>query len=86
MRFLIVVLVMLCPVMAFCASYEISSRCSDLNPGDGFMEEGSPSNPYVVRDSYGREVRTISTRTSDLNPGDGFMESGSRSNPYIFED
>jgi len=59
----------------------------DFNPGDGFMEQGSPSNPYVVRDrGTGRDTGLrIKSQMEDFNPGDGFMDKGTAGNPYIIE-
>jgi hypothetical protein len=35
--------------LAYDGEYEIRPESPDLFPGDGFMEEGSYSNPYVFR-------------------------------------
>ena len=63
--------------------YTISPMVPDLMPGDGFMEAGSSSNPYVMTTDDGTEIGTIESEVPDLAPGDGFMEQGSFSNPWI---
>ena len=70
---------------AWAGDYTIRPRAPDFTPGDGFMDKGSYSNPYIIEDSHGREVGTIRPRCPDLIPGDGFMEEGSFANPYEIE-
>ena len=70
---------------SFARELEIQPEYNDLNPGDGFMDAGSKSNPYVIS-SGGRDIGTISPKYMDLNDGDGFMDAGSRANPYIIDD
>ena len=65
--------------------YTLSPSVPDFQRGDGFMELGSPSNPYIITDQYGREVGEIRSESIDLTPGDGFMEQGSTLNPYVIE-
>ena len=70
---------------ALADEYTIESALPDFQPGDGYMEAGSPLNPYIIRNEYGEEVGTISTHIPDFNPGDGYMEPGSPLNPFVIE-
>ena len=70
---------------ALADEYTIETVLPDLTQGDGYMEAGSPLNPYVIRNEYGEEVGTIRTQLPDFNPGDGYMEPGSPLNPYVIE-
>ena len=87
MRVLVITIVILSvfalPVLA--DEYTIESALPDFQPGDGYMEAGSPLNPYIIRNEYGEEVGTISTHIPDFNPGDGYMEPGSPLNPFVIE-
>jgi len=89
MKYLIVIVLICCSVGIAYAwddnEYEIKSRTTDLFPGDGMFEAGTPSNPYVVEDSSGDEIGTVKTRTMDLFPGDGMFEAGTDSNPYVIK-
>ena len=68
--------------LAYDDTYTLEPRTRDLFPGDGWFEEGTRNNPYVVRE-HGRETGwELSPRSHDLFPGDGFMEEGSASNPW----
>ena len=70
---------------ALANEYTIESEINDFQPGDGYMEAGSPLNPYIIRNEYGEEVGTISSEINDFSPGDGYMEPGSPLNPYVIE-
>jgi len=80
-----VLLVLVGAGSAHARDYELQARYPDLRRGDGFAEEGSIYNPYVIRDQYGQELAEVRPRFYDLNPGDGFFENGSPSNPYVIE-
>lgn len=64
---------------------EISPRYYDFDAYDGFMDPGSYSNPYVVKDSYGQELGEIKPRYYDFDTNDGFMDPGTDSNPYVID-
>ena len=87
MRVLVITIVILSvfalPVLA--DEYTIESALPDFQPGDGYMEAGSPLNPYIIRNEYGEEVGVIKTRLPDFTPGDGFMDPGGPLNPYVIE-
>lgn len=85
MSYLAIITILLIASSAYAEKYTIQSEINDLEPGDGFMEAGTPSNPYVVKDSGGSQVETISTQMQDLVPGDGLFEAGSSMNPYVVE-
>ena len=48
-------------------------------------EPDGRSNPYIIRDRYGRRVGEVRVKHYDSKRDDGFNDPGSRSNPYIFE-
>lgn len=49
----------------------------------GAIPAGTPINPYVVRDSAGRQVGTIRSRLPDVNPHDGILDPGTSLNPWV---
>ena len=85
MKTFIILAVVLFASVAMAGEYTIKTNIPDFTPGDGFMDAGSPLNPYVVTDSYGREVGKIQSRSLDLDPYDNFMDPGSTSNPWILK-
>lgn len=86
MKVLIFVVLMFCMVsMAIAGEWAIEPRYQDLTPGDGFCEAGSPSNPFVIRNSSNHEIAEVKPRYQDLQPGDGFCEEGTSNNPYIID-
>lgn len=81
---LITVFLGLCSI-SYAGEQEITPRYFDLTPNDGFLDAGTPSNPYIIKDQYGREKGTIKPRYFDLIPGDGLMDAGTPANPYIIK-
>ena len=71
--------------ISFAGQLTIQSSFPDLNPGDGFFEAGSISNPLIVQNDHGITVGTVRSSFPDLNPGDGFFEAGSTCNPMIVD-
>ena len=84
-RFILLVSLMLICATASAKSYRVKPKHFDLDPNDGVLDPGSPSNPYVIEDEYGNEVGTVEPEYYDAQPGDGFMDEGSSDNEYIYD-
>ena len=63
----------------------VQPKLHDFTPGDGFIEQGTRNNPYVIRNSTGHTLGTIQPKYHDFTPGDGFMDVGTAQNPYVIE-
>lgn len=63
----------------------IESGYIDLTPNDGFMDAGSYTNPYVIKNQSGETIAKIKPKYIDLEPNDGFMDAGTPLNPYVIE-
>ena len=86
MKYLIILTALLFATPVFSREIIVQPMVPDFNRGDGFMEEGSYANPYILMDSdTGEEVGRMTPMMPDLIPGDGFMEKGSFANPYVIE-
>ena len=63
----------------------IKTKNFDVVPGDGIMDAGTPQNPYVIQNPYGKTIGKIQTKNFDVQPGDGLMDAGTPQNPYIIK-
>ncbi len=62
----------------------ITPQYHDITPNDGLMDNGSYSNPYVIKRGY-ETIGIIKPRYHDIAPNDGLMDSGTIYNPYEVE-
>ena len=83
MKTLIIIVALLFVAPAIAGDIIVRPMVPDFTPGDGFMEQGSIFNPYILTDpDTGREIGTMQADIPDFNPGNGLMEKGSYVNPY----